>query len=170
MSQSLSDLEDLSFTLRDRKGEPVQYVVSPHLGSSGLKVVDAMLAVGMGPLAEAVFSAARAAESQRAESAALQKTEQEVSFSKILEHVDLDHIVTSAQTGIQSMGGMTKLAPLVLQHTTRAGKKLVGRGGNTAEFDLAYTRNWREFRDAFQRVMEINGFFDLLAGWFDETE
>jgi hypothetical protein len=80
-------------------------------------------------------------------------------------------VVTSAQAGIKSVGGMSVLAPLVLQYTTRDGQKLItgsGKSRNTAAFDLAYTRNWGELRGAFLKVMEINGFFELLAGWFVE--
>lgn len=168
----MSNTQELIFTLKDRTGGSHTYVVSPHIGSQGLKVVDAMLAIGLGPIAEAMFSAARAAEARRAVSAGGEE-EAGLRLSDIIEHVDMEHVVTSAQAGIQGAGGMEILAPLVLQHTTRDGQPLVqiqGTKKNTANFDLAYTRNWGELRAAFIKAMEINGFFELLAGWFGDDE
>lgn len=168
-----NDHSDLMFTLQDRSGGEHTYVVSPHVGSQGLEVIDAMLAIGMGPLAEAMFSAARAAEAEKLRKKELgQDTEEsDIGLSAILDAIDLDNIVESAQTGLTSVGGMTKLAPLVLRYTTRDGQRLIdgqGKRLNTAGMDLAYTRNWREMRDAFMKVMEINGFFAVLAGFFGE--
>lgn len=162
----MSDTQELIFTLKDRKGGSHTYVVSPHIGSQGLKVVDAMLSIGMGPVAEAMFSAARAAEARRG---AFADEDVDLRITDIIEHVDMEHVVTSAQAGIQSAGGMEILAPLVLQHTTRDGQPLIQINGtkrNTSNFDIAYTRNWGELRSAFMKAMEINGFFELLAGWF----
>lgn len=162
----MSTHTDLFFSLKDKNGTEHSYVVAPHIGSQGLEVIDAMLAIGMGPMAEGFFSAARATEAQRAVTG-----NEEINTTAILEHIDLDHVVTSAQAGIKSVGGMSVLAPLVLQYTTRDGQKLItgsGKSRNTAAFDLAYTRNWGELRGAFLKVMEINGFFELLAGWFVE--
>ena len=161
----MSSTQELIFTLKDRTGESHSYVVSPHIGSQGLKVVDAMLSIGMGPVAEAMFSAARAAEARRSASP---DEDVDLRITDIIEHV-----VTSAQAGIQSAGGMEILAPLVLQHTTRDGKPLIQTSGtkrNTSNFDLAYTRNWGELRKAFVKAMEINGFFELLAGWFGDED
>lgn len=166
----MSDTQELIFTLKDRSGGSHTYIVSPHIGSQGLKVVDAMLAIGMGPAAEAMFSAARASEARRSLSA---NGEVNLQFTDLIEHVDMEHVITSAQAGIQSAGGMEILAPLVLQHTTRDGLPLIqmtGNKRNTANFDLAYTRNWGELRSAFLKAMEINGFFELLAGWFVDDE
>ena len=164
---AIEDFKELSFTLKDRHGEEVDYMVSPHIGTDGLKVVDAMLGIGLGPMAEAAFAAARAAAKDKAEGDGELSSN---TIERILEQINLDHVVTSAQAGIKSMGGMAVLAPLVMQHTTRKGVRLVTARGDRSGFDLAYTRNWREFRDAFARVMEINGFFELLAGLFDETD
>lgn len=166
------DISTLMFNAKDRQGGEHQYIVSPHIGSQGLKVIDAMLAIGMGPMAEAAFSAARASEAQKKAQQAVGKEAEkiEISLSQILDNIDLNHIVTSAQTGIKSAGGMEILAPLVLQYTTRDGQPLIGKGANRAIFDIAYTQNWGELRVAFMKVMEINGFFELLAGWFEEEE
>lgn len=158
---------ELMFDLQDRNGDTHTYMVSPHVGMQGLEVVDAMLAIGLGPLAEAMFGAVRAAEAQKADGEATQVTSG-IDLTTLLDNVDVKSVVTSAQTGLTTAGGMTKLAPLVMRYTTRDGRRLISEG-NTAEFDMAYTRNWGEMRGAFMKVMEINGFFEVLVGFLAEA-
>ena len=167
----MANTDDLFFSLKDREGNIHEYVVAPHAGMDGLSVIDAMLAIGMGPLIEAAFAAIRASEEQRAAGKAVGKTDVQIqesfSLAEVIEKVDVENLVVSAQQGIRSAGGMSTLAPLVMRHTTRDGVNLFsGKTGrlNSAQFDIAYTQNCGELRAAFLKVMEINNFFELLAG------
>lgn len=163
----MSDMSDLFFEIKDANGEPHQYVCTPHIATDGFQVIDAMLAIGLGPVAEALFSAARAAETERQ----VTQSQEGLSLATIIDHMNLDHAITSLQAGMKSVGGLQKLAPLVFAHTTRDGNALVDpRNKNTAHMDLAYTRNYKEMLYAFQRVMQINGFFDVLAGFFTDED
>lgn len=145
------DLSNLAFDLKDRSGASHQYVVTPHNATQGFAVIDAMLMIGLGPIAEALFSVAQSPEAADGDT---------VSLSEILKHVDKESLVKSIQGGVQGVGGLSKLAPLVFRFTMRDGQKL----DSGAALDIAFTQNYSEMVQAFRKILDINGFFDALAG------
>ncbi len=144
------------FELQDSQGNSHKYIVIPHGWDDGLEVVDALLDIGLGPVAELFY--AQAVEAARATSGKNVPVT-EIDVRQMLENFNRKEAVKSVRDGLRTSGGMKRLAPLLLKNTHRDGESLTG-----AQLMSVFPQNWGELRAALLKVMEINGFFELLAG------
>lgn len=145
-----------AFELNDAQGKAHQYVIIPHGWEDGLDVVDALLDIGLGPVAELLYAqameAAKVANKSDAPGA-------NIDMSAMLKNFDRKEAVKSIRDGLRTSGGMKRLAPLLLKNTHRDGQPLT-----QSQLMGVYPQNWGELRSALMKVMEVNGFFELLAG------
>lgn len=108
------------------------YVTTPHGPMAGLAVIDHLMALAIGPVLSAVAA----------------------------DGDGLAAIDSAAVTrALQTSGGLTKLAPMLLAHTTRDGKFLDRKG-----IEVSFPRKYGEMMKACMEVIKINGFFDVLHG------
>ena len=145
-----------SFEFADAQGANHKYIVIPHGWEDGLEVVDALLDIGLGPVAELFY--AQAMEAARATSGKNVPIT-EIDVRQMLKNFDRKEAVKSVRDGLRTSGGMKRLAPLLLKNTHRDGHPLT-----EAQLMGVFPQNWGELRSALLKVMEINGFFELLAG------
>ncbi len=143
-----------TFELQDAKGNNHQYIVIPHGWDDGLDVVDALLDIGLGPVAELFYAQAMQSAKQ-----AMPNGEASIDTTMMLKNFDRKEAVKSIRDGLKSSGGMRKIAPLILKNTHRDGEPLTG-----VQLMTVFPQNWGELRAAMLKIMEINGFFALLAG------
>jgi len=143
-----------AFELNDAQGKPHQYIVIPHGWEDGLDVVDALLNIGLGPIAELMYATAMNSAKETSEAGGAS-----VDTEALLANFDRKEAVKSIRDGLRTAGGMRKLAPLLLKNTHRDGEPL-----NGASVMQVFPQNWGELRDILAKIMEINGFFALLAG------
>jgi len=144
-------MNELEFTLTDREGEDRAYVIQTMAFDDAMEVVEVLLGMGIGPLLSIFMSPQimRADGDEEASQKALESAVAETDFGAMGRDV---------MSGLQSAGGLRKMAPLLLKGVYRDGKDL----GKRMERDAAYAGNWKEFRQALQKVFEHNGFFELL--------
>lgn len=156
----MSSLEELMFTLKDRDGAEHHYIVTPHTPSQGFAVIDSLLALGVGPICEAMAGAATYAGSAEDEEGA------KVAIADMVKAMDIEAMAAGIQKGLVASGGTGKIVPMLLKYTTRDAVPLNG----STNIDIAYTRNLGELARAVRKVIEINGFFDALLGSWVASE
>ena len=140
---------DWSFTLEDRDGEIHEYVVTPHSFSATIPVINSLVSMAIGPLAE-VFQ-------KQVVSAG--KNSGEISIAGILEEIDVEATVQAIQRGMQESGGFMDLVAITLRNTSRDGLTLKDEHA----LGKAYNANWGEMTKAFFKVFGMNRFFDALT-------
>lgn len=127
------------FTLRDRNGTPHNY--STRLldaGTDGMRVIEGLLSIGLAPLIQALLTA-----SQKGD-----MTEMEIDVEAIQKQL--------------MAGALRSMVPVILKGTYRDGARL-SENNNLA----AYNGNYGEMLQAVQKVVELNGFFQVLSTFTD---
>jgi len=144
-----------TFSLRDRSGESHEYVLREHPTDPGLEVVDKLLQLGLGPILQMIFESINLPpnfsdlpDEQKAEL-----------WNDLRNKIDISSIAKQVLEGLSRSGGLRSLAPMLLTYTDRDGAPLKDR----VNFATSYQANYGELIAACQKVVEYNGFFELLT-------
>lgn len=163
------------FTLKNREGEDIPYIVTPHTYPDNMDVLDAMLELGLGPLVESGFAAFKISAKKKGKPEAGESKDDEnkasvtIDMTEIFENMDRAAVVKDVKDGFRRLG-MRTLTPMLLKFTTRDGKRLIDSDGSTHRLDQAYVRNYGELAQVIQEVIKYNDFFSALASFFGESE
>lgn len=135
-------------------GETRTFVMRQHPTREGLAVIDKLLAAGLGPIVEVLFSSADLPK----DFDKLPEEEQTRLLAKIANTLDKKQIVQSLTDGLSKGGGLVSLAPDLLAYTSLDGENLRG-----SMFDVTFQGNYGEALYLCRKAIEHNGFFALLS-------
>ena len=144
-----------TFTLVDSDGASHVYVVTPTPAMDALALLTSLVRVGVGPMVRFLQGSWMATPEA---AAAAEEPDASVKFREIIAAIDVDKATESFSEGLCRVGGLEKLSPLILAHTTRDGVRL-----NPKTIDQLYTGNLTELLQVIQRVWDFNGFFGALS-------
>ncbi|MEN0065935.1 MAG: hypothetical protein AAGA48_27590 [Myxococcota bacterium] len=153
-SDRIIDPSMKEFTLVDSQGTEHAYLVVMHPGGEGMDIVAELLAVGIGPIVEAIgvfvgsdgIQSLIGGDSEAAE-AALE------AFAQL----DLSRVASETRAVLVT-GRVPQLLRKVLARTQRDGRPLK----ESRHYDAAWRGNYAEALMAAWRVIEINDFFGPL--------
>lgn len=154
----MAQAQVIDFVLKDREGEEHHYVCIPHPPSDGFKVLDAMTTLGIGGLVQVLFA------STTMGSGADGEVSTKTDLKRLMSGFSAGDLASSIQGGIKASGGLAVLAPMLLKHTTRDTMRL-----DAAGIELSFKANYGELAAALRKVVDANGFFELLAGFFTDA-
>ena len=144
-----------TFSLRDRSGQEHEYVLREHPTDPGLEVVDKLLQLGLGPILQMLFESVNLPPNF----ADLPPEQKAELWNNLREQIDIGGIAKQVLEGLARSGGLRTLAPMLLTYTDRDGAPLKDR----VNFATSYQANYGELLAACQKVVDYNGFFELLT-------
>lgn len=144
-----------TFSLRDRSGQEHEYVLREHPTDPGLEVVDKLLQLGLGPILQMIFESVNLPANFN-DMSPEQKADV---WNGLRDRLDIGGIAKQTLEGLARSGGLRALAPMLLLYTDRDGAPLKDR----VNFATAYQANYGELIAACQKVIDHNGFFELLT-------
>lgn len=140
----------LRFSLVDRWGATHNYMVELHRGGEGMDLVFELIQIGIGPAIESLRS--------MVEAAAGDTDDLEKVGLRVLAEADTGAIVTQVNTALATGKAPATMRKLFLR-TTRDGQPLT----DSANYDRAWQGNYAEPFMAARKIIEHNGFFELLS-------